>query len=46
LEGAWDAVWCSNMSKIDPVSGKVLKREDGKVLKGENYKPADVTKYV
>ena len=46
IENAWQEVWESNMSKIDPVSGKVLKREDGKVLKGENYKLADVAKYV
>ena len=27
----------SNMSKLDPATGKALKRVDGKVLKGENY---------
>ena len=32
----------SNMSKIDPVSEKIEKREDGKVLKGPNYKAPDL----
>lgn len=27
----------SNMSKVDPETGKVIKREDGKVLKPEGY---------
>ena len=43
---AWEEVWLSNMSKIDPETGTVLKREDGKVLKPEGYKPADVSKYL
>lgn len=46
LEGAWNEVWQSNMSKIDPETGTVLKREDGKVQKGIHYKPADVSKFV
>jgi len=46
LEGAWDAVWCSNMSKINPDSGMVAKREDGKILKGPMYIPADVSKFI
>lgn len=32
-EGAWDEVVRSNMTKIDKETGKVRKREDGKVLK-------------
>ena len=32
-EGAWNEVMRSNLAKIDPESGRVLKREDGKVLK-------------
>ena len=32
-EGAWNEVMRSNLDKIDPESGRVLKREDGKVLK-------------
>jgi len=37
LDEALDRVHISNMSKL--VDGKPLKREDGKVLKGPNYKP-------
>lgn len=33
---AFDAVHESNMSKLNP-DGTVLRREDGKTLKGENY---------
>lgn len=41
LESAWDEVWLSNMSKLDPVTRRAIKREDGKVLKGPDYfKPA------
>lgn len=32
-EGAWQEVMQSNLAKISPVTGQVLKREDGKVLK-------------
>ena len=46
LDGAWEEVWRSNMSKIDPKTGKVIKREDGKVLKPASYIPADVSKYI
>lgn len=38
-EGAWKEVMRSNMSKIDKETGKVRKREDGKVLKPKNYSP-------
>ena len=37
FEEIFDRVHKSNMSKL--VNGKVLKREDGKFLKGPNYKP-------
>jgi predicted HAD superfamily Cof-like phosphohydrolase len=37
LNEALDRVHKSNLSKL--VDGKPVKREDGKVLKGENYKP-------
>lgn len=35
------AVHESNMSKLD-VDGSVIRREDGKVLKGPNYKEPDI----
>lgn len=46
LDGAWKEVWQSNMSKIDPETGEILRREDGKVLKPASYKPADMSAYV
>jgi hypothetical protein len=36
-EGAWNEVMRSNFDKIDPESGLVLKRDDGKVLKPEGW---------
>lgn len=32
----------SNMSKVDPVTGRVLKRDDGKVLKPAGYIPPNL----
>lgn len=40
LDVALDRVHQSNLSKL--VDGKPIKREDGKVLKGPNYKPANL----
>ena len=45
-ENAWDEGAKSNLSKIDPVTGKVIRREDGKILKPEGWKPPDFTKFV
>ena len=38
---AWDALHQNNMSKC--TNGKLLKREDGKVLKPEGYKKLDLS---
>jgi predicted HAD superfamily Cof-like phosphohydrolase len=46
VEPAWNEVARSNLAKIDRVTGKVLKREDGKVLKPEGWTPPDLTSYV
>jgi predicted HAD superfamily Cof-like phosphohydrolase len=35
--GAWDEVMKTNFAKIDPTTGKVNKRADGKVLKPEGW---------
>jgi len=45
-EGAWDEVMKSNESKIDLDTGKVRKREDGKVLKPEGWKPPNLTPFL
>lgn len=42
LDEAFRRVHKSNMSKLDPVTGEPLKREDGKVLKGPYYKKPDL----
>lgn len=38
----FDAVHRSNMSKLGP-DGKPIRREDGKILKPDTYKPADLS---
>jgi predicted HAD superfamily Cof-like phosphohydrolase len=40
-QAVWDEVARSNLAKISP-SGKVEKREDGKVLKPEGWTPPDI----
>ena len=42
LDEAMNRVHLSNMSKLDK-DGKPIYREDGKVLKGPNYKPPDLS---
>ena len=46
IQGAWDEVVKTNMAKVDPVTGKVRRREDGKILKPEGWKPPDLSKFV
>lgn len=36
----------SNMSKVNPKTGKVDRREDGKILKGDNYLPPMIEDYM
>ena len=45
-EGAWNEVMRTNFAKIDSVTGKVRKREDGKVLKPEGWTPPDLKPYI
>jgi predicted HAD superfamily Cof-like phosphohydrolase len=45
-EGAWREVMATNFAKIDKVTGKVRKREDGKVLKPVNWTAPDLKKYL
>jgi len=46
IEGAWYEVSQSNLAKIDEKTGKVVKREDGKVLKPEGWTEPNFGKYV
>ena len=45
-EGAWEEVMRTNFAKIDPETGKVRKREDGKVLKPEGWEPPKLANFV
>ena len=45
-EGAWNEVMRTNFAKIDPTTGKVRKREDGKVLKPDGWRPPNLTPYI
>jgi predicted HAD superfamily Cof-like phosphohydrolase len=42
MQELWDEVFRSNMSKVDLATGKVKRREDGKILKPETYSPPDI----
>lgn len=42
----WDEGAKSNLSKIDPTTGKVIRREDGKILKPEGWKPPDFNEFI
>ena len=45
-EGAWKEVMSTNFAKIDKLTGKVRKREDGKVLKPTGWMPPQLNKFV
>jgi predicted HAD superfamily Cof-like phosphohydrolase len=45
-EGAWKEVMRTNFAKIDHETGKVRKREDGKVLKPLGWTPPELKQFV
>jgi predicted HAD superfamily Cof-like phosphohydrolase len=45
-EQAWDEGAKSNLSKIDSVTGMVIRRDDGKILKPEGWQPPNFKKFV
>ena len=45
-EGAWKEVMATNFAKIDNDTGKVRKREDGKVLKPEGWKAPELAQFI
>ena len=45
-EGAWKEVMKTNFAKIDSETGKVRKREDGKVLKPVGWVPPNLKPFV
>lgn len=44
--GAWNEVMATNFNKIDPDTGKVRKREDGKILKPEGWQPPNLKSFI
>lgn len=46
IEGAWNEVMRTNFAKINPETGKVTKREDGKVLKPANWTAPNLSSFV
>lgn len=45
-EGAWKEVMSTNFAKIDKETGKVRKREDGKVMKPINWSPPNLVPFI
>jgi predicted HAD superfamily Cof-like phosphohydrolase len=45
-EGAWKEVMSTNFAKIDHETGKVRKREDGKVLKPLGWVPPELGQFL
>ena len=46
VEGAWREVMNTNFAKIDHETGKVRKREDGKILKPLGWTPPELKQFV
>lgn len=42
MDAGWAEVIRSNMSKVDPATGVVTRRADGKILKGPNFFPPNL----
>jgi predicted HAD superfamily Cof-like phosphohydrolase len=45
-EAAWQEVMRTNFAKIDPDTGLVRRREDGKVLKPDGWTPPDLEPFI
>jgi predicted HAD superfamily Cof-like phosphohydrolase len=45
-EGAWTEVMRTNFAKIDPETGHVRKRGDGKILKPHGWEPPNLKPYI
>ena len=45
-QDAWKEVMDTNFAKIDPTTGKVIKREDGKVLKPEGWQAPKLSNFI
>ena len=45
VDGAWKEVARSNLAKINPETGKVIKNEHGKVMKPDGWTPPQLEQY-
>ena len=45
-EGAWKEVLQTNLAKIDSKTGKVIKRNDGKVLKPKGWQAPNLARFL
>ena len=45
-EAAWKEVMDTNFAKINPDTGKVIKRDAGKVLKPEGWKAPELSQFI
>jgi predicted HAD superfamily Cof-like phosphohydrolase len=45
-EGAWNEVMKTNFAKIDPETGFVKRREDGKILKPDGWKAPELAPFL
>jgi predicted HAD superfamily Cof-like phosphohydrolase len=45
-DGAWKEVMATNFAKIDRETGRVRKREDGKVLKPQGWEPPNLKPFL
>jgi predicted HAD superfamily Cof-like phosphohydrolase len=46
MDDGWKEVIRSNMAKVDPETGFVKKRADGKILKPEGWTPPDLASLI
>ena len=44
-ECAWNEIMRTNFAKVDPVTGKIRKRGDGKILKPDGWTPPDLAPF-
>lgn len=45
-EGAWNEVMRTNFAKVDPETGKVQRRADGKVLKPDDWQGPELAQFL
>jgi len=45
-DAAWDEVMRTNFAKVDSKTGKVVRREDGKILKPEGWQPPQLEQFI